>query len=100
MLLHLFVAVVLASLAYAEIIRIDVGIVPESFTPDTTKADVGDTLEFHFHPGSHSVVRGEYTQPCAPVNDGGFFSGFVTVEAEEPVGFPPRGIGQRDEVAY
>lgn len=86
MLLHLFATAVLALLTNAATIRIDVGIVPQSFTPDAVMADVGDILEFHFHPQNHSVVRGEYTQPCAPVNDGGFFSGLVAIEAEEQVG--------------
>ncbi|OAQ97715.1 hypothetical protein LLEC1_04335 [Akanthomyces lecanii] len=48
------------------------------FDPDSTTADKGDILEFHFEGSPHSVVAGDYQYPCSPVQIGtGFFSGLV-----------------------
>lgn len=33
-----------------------------AFDPAITKAQVGDTVIFLFHPSNHSVVRGEYSR--------------------------------------
>ncbi|RNJ55853.1 hypothetical protein D7B24_007945 [Verticillium nonalfalfae] len=64
----------------AKTIEINVASIPLSFLPDQIAADVGDVLEFHFYPQNHSVVAGEYGAPCSPLDDGGFFSGFVPEE--------------------
>ncbi|KAF3911513.1 hypothetical protein ABW20_dc0108043 [Dactylellina cionopaga] len=47
-----------------------------AFDPAYIKANVGDTLDFHFQGTlTHSVARGSYDKPCEPVTDGGFYSG-------------------------
>ncbi|KAL7952012.1 hypothetical protein V8C42DRAFT_357037 [Trichoderma barbatum] len=73
-------AVALASQASAETIRVDVGQNGAlAFAPDNVKAAVGDILDFHFHAINHSVVMGDFANPCAPAKTGGFFSGFMPV---------------------
>lgn len=47
------------------------------YSPDVTTAAVGDTVDFHFWPGKHDVVQGDYDSPCNPLKDG-FYSGFIT----------------------
>lgn len=72
--------VALASHANAETIRIDVGQNNAlAFSPDSVTAKVGDILDFHFHAINHSVVMGDFENPCAPAKTGGFFSGFMPV---------------------
>ncbi|KAL6696898.1 Cupredoxin [Trichoderma pleuroticola] len=80
--------VALASHANAETIRIDVGQNNAlTFSPDTVTAKVGDILDFHFHAVNHSVVMGDFANPCAPAKTGGFYSGFM----------PVSGSGEADE---
>ena len=65
-----------------------------AFDPDTVTARHGDILEFHFMAGNHSVVAGDYENPCSPMPLGdGFFSGFVPVSRGESVGRLTRGGG-------
>ncbi|KAM0254385.1 hypothetical protein ACHAQJ_006854 [Trichoderma viride] len=71
----------LASHASAETIKIDVGENGFTFTPDSVTAQKGDILEFTFHPLNHSVVMGDFENPCAPAKTGGFFSGFMPVSS-------------------
>ncbi|KAL7920755.1 Cupredoxin [Trichoderma austrokoningii] len=73
----------LASQASAETIRIDVGENGLAFTPDSVTAKVNDILEFHFHPINHSVVLGDFANPCQPAKTGAFFSGFQPVSSGE-----------------
>ncbi|GFP54457.1 hypothetical protein ACSS6W_002257 [Trichoderma asperelloides] len=73
----------LASHASAETIKIDVGENGLTFTPDSVTAKVHDILEFHFHPINHSVVMGDFANPCQPAKTGGFFSGFQPVSSGE-----------------
>jgi len=49
-----------------------------SFKPDTSTANIGDTLEFHFYSGSggHSVVSSTFDSPCVPAPNA-FFSGYI-----------------------
>lgn len=76
----------LAASTNAATIRVDVGNNGAfAFSPDTIKASVGDTLDFHFHPINHSVVMGDFSNPCAPAKTGGFFSGFMPVSSGEAV---------------
>ncbi|KAM0328043.1 hypothetical protein ACHAQA_005444 [Verticillium albo-atrum] len=75
--LYCFVAGLMALQVGAKTIPINVASIPLSFLPDRVQADVGDVLEFHFYPQNHSVVQGDYHHPCSPVDEGGFFSGFV-----------------------
>jgi len=69
----------LLSTASAATIRIDAGkdgkIV---FSPDSVTANKGDVLEYHFYgPIPHSVAVGDFSTPCNPAKEGGFFSGMV-----------------------
>lgn len=58
--------------------NIDVGKGGIKFTPNTTMAAIGDTLQFHFYTGagSHSVVEGMFSSPCLPATNA-FFSGYI-----------------------
>ncbi|KAF2019383.1 hypothetical protein BU24DRAFT_489357 [Aaosphaeria arxii CBS 175.79] len=63
------------------------------FIPDSTKADVGDIIEFSFYPQNHSVVRSEFGFACIPyemTGEGrvGFFSGFKVIS--EVLDNPPK----------
>ncbi|KAK2034741.1 Cupredoxin [Colletotrichum zoysiae] len=52
------------------------------FEPNNVKAAVGDKVEFHFYPKSHSVAQSAFDTPCTPLSNGtttGFFSGPVPV---------------------
>ncbi|EFY87253.1 extracellular serine-rich protein [Metarhizium acridum CQMa 102] len=70
--------------ASAATIQVDVGENGTfTFSPDTVTAGVGDTLDFHFYPLNHSVVMGDFSNPCAPAKTGGFFSGFMPVSSGE-----------------
>lgn len=72
--------------ALAETVVIEV--VDHKFVPETTKAKKGDTLEFHFKEGNHSVAMSELqskTGPCVPAEEGGFFSGYIDAEEGESV---------------
>lgn len=68
----------LAATASAAIISIDVGEDGLVFSPESTTAAVGDTLQFHFYAGSgpHSVVKADFASPCKP-DTGAFFSGLM-----------------------
>ncbi|PTB61682.1 hypothetical protein BBK36DRAFT_1173246 [Trichoderma citrinoviride] len=72
----------LASHASAKTITVDVGPNGQfAFQPNNIKASVGDVLSFNFHPVNHSVVMGDFSNPCAPAKTGGFFSGFMPVSS-------------------
>lgn len=47
------------------------------FNPSTTTAKIGDTVTFHFFPKNHNVVQSSFDSPCAPLKEGGFYSGFI-----------------------
>jgi len=79
----LLVGAALALHANAATIRIDAGLNGIAYSPNSVTAAVGDTLEFHFHPLNHSVVMGDFNNPCAPAAAGGFFSGFMPVTSGE-----------------
>lgn len=56
------------------------------FEPAEIRAEVGDLIQFQFHPLNHSVVRASFADPCMPIEDSpagngteGFFSGFMPV---------------------
>lgn len=55
--------------------RVNVGNNGFIFDPDTVNAAVGDTVQFFFYPGNHSVVQSEFTSPCQ-AKATGIFSGF------------------------
>lgn len=58
--------------------RINVGKGGLKFSPNSTTAAVGDTVEFKFHPEQHSVVKGVFDKPCQAATTDGFFSGSIT----------------------
>jgi len=47
------------------------------YSPNVTTAAMGDTVVFHFWPGPHDVVQGDYNNPCNPLTDA-FYSGFIS----------------------
>ncbi|XWW99419.1 hypothetical protein V2A60_007429 [Cordyceps javanica] len=72
-----FAAATLLAVACAKTVKITAKS-DNRFDPDSSTADKGDILEFHFEDGKHSVVAGDYTYPCSPLQIGsGFFSGLV-----------------------
>jgi plastocyanin len=50
-----------------------------SYSPNSITAAEGDTVVFHFWPGDHDVVQGDFDTPCS--TSGGFYSGFVNPES-------------------
>jgi len=67
----------LAASVSAATISIDVGENGSlKFNPDTVTAAMGDSLEFHFYAGGHSVVSSTFSSPCVPATDA-FFSGYI-----------------------
>ncbi|KAL1897494.1 hypothetical protein Cpir12675_002350 [Ceratocystis pirilliformis] len=50
--------------------------VGDTINPETTYAEIGDEIEFHFKRGTHSVVESNFGSPCSP--NGGFSSGDIT----------------------
>lgn len=53
------------------------------YDPDSITAAVGDKIEFHFFPPTHSVVESSFDTPCSPVNSSAFFSGGFTTSTGE-----------------
>lgn len=51
------------------------------FDPENIVAEIGDVVEFHFTPKNHSVVQSSFWDPCAPIDDSAFYSGFFPVES-------------------
>ena len=50
------------------------------FTPDSILAPVGSVVQFEFYPFNHSVVQGDFSNPCQPLAGGmGFYSGYQVV---------------------
>ena len=71
--------VLTASTANAATIRVDVGKSGFTFSPSSITAVKGDILDFHFFAINHSVVAGDFSNPCQPAKTGGFYSGFMPV---------------------
>jgi plastocyanin len=84
MLSILLSAALAVSHATATTIRVDVG-KGLTFTPNSITAAVGDVLEFHFLGGEHDVARGDFSKPCEPAADGGFYSGVFRPKGGEAV---------------
>jgi plastocyanin len=61
----------------AAVQTIDVGESGLTFDPDTLTVSPGGKVEFHFYPGNHSVVQTSFANPCRPLSETSFFSGFV-----------------------
>jgi len=89
--MHILVHAAAAFLAAASAASgktIVIGSYDDYFEPNSTKADVGDVLEFHFMPHNHSVVMGDFEDACMPAKKGGFYSGFWPVNEGEAVCAP------------
>ncbi|OJJ66114.1 hypothetical protein ASPBRDRAFT_189154 [Aspergillus brasiliensis CBS 101740] len=56
---------------------VDVGESGLTFNPDTIHIPSGGVVEFHFYPGDHSVAQAAFNNPCHPLSDTSFFSGFM-----------------------
>jgi plastocyanin len=56
---------------------VDVGESGFTFSPDTIHVPAGGVVEFHFYPGDHSVAQAAFNNPCHPLSDTSFFSGFM-----------------------
>lgn len=65
---------------------VDVGEHGLSFDPDTLSVSPGSKVEFHFYPSIHSVTQAAFSNPCHPLNQSSFFSGFITATDGESVG--------------
>lgn len=57
---------------------ITVGASGLSFSPDTLTVSPGGKVEFHFQSGNHSVAQASFANPCHPMSDTSFSSGFVS----------------------
>jgi hypothetical protein len=80
----LIILAVLALQAGATTIPIAVGRFGLTFSPNTVQVAQGDVLEFRFWAKNHSVVQGTWGKACAPIDQGGFFSGFFPTAAGAP----------------
>ncbi|TYJ54296.1 hypothetical protein B9479_005055 [Cryptococcus floricola] len=56
----------------------------KTFTPSELTAAVGDTVEFQFVGGNHTVTQSTFADPCT---NSGFKSGFVPGNADSPTSF-------------
>jgi plastocyanin len=56
---------------------VDVGEDGFTFNPDTIHVPKGGVVEFHFYAGDHSVAQAAFNNPCHPMSDTSFFSGFM-----------------------
>ncbi|KAK2010241.1 Cupredoxin [Colletotrichum eremochloae] len=77
-------AILPAAAVMAETHIVKVGDGGLTFQPNDIKANVGDMVEFHFYPKSHSVAQAAFDSPCMPMGNGsamGFFSGPMPVSS-------------------
>lgn len=85
--MHSFITLLaLAAAATAKTVVINVGQSGLSFSPDSSTASVGDTLEFHFFGSIHSAVQGDFSTPCQ-MSSSGFDSGTINNKADGSVSF-------------
>lgn len=56
---------------------VDVGQNGFTFSPDTLTASKGDTVNFHFFAGDHSVSQSTFDAPCVPAPINPIYSGFI-----------------------
>ncbi|KIW34690.1 uncharacterized protein PV07_01454 [Cladophialophora immunda] len=67
----------LGALASAATFDVNVGQNGFTYSPDTVKAAVGDTVNFHFYPGDHTVTQSPFDSPCQPVSGNAINSGVI-----------------------
>lgn len=58
-------------------VSVDVGEDGFTFNPATINVPKGGVVEFGFYPGDHSVAQAAFDNPCHPLSDTSFFSGFM-----------------------
>ncbi|KAK6334467.1 hypothetical protein TWF730_003681 [Orbilia blumenaviensis] len=72
----------LASLAVGQTVHtVNVGAGGLNFSPDSITAKQGDTVQFVFRGGNHTVTQAAFDKPCNPVTRG-FSSGFTGSTSE------------------
>lgn len=77
-----------------------------AFSPEITRAEVGDTLVFEFLPKNHSVVLMDPLSPCIPFDLAGhpanelWWSGFWPVERAENPGIYTRVVENKDPMWF
>ncbi|RXK37574.1 hypothetical protein M231_05116 [Tremella mesenterica] len=54
-----------------------------TFTPPSINASVGDTVDFQFVSGDHTVTQSTFAAPCSPMANG-FNSGFMPGSSANP----------------
>jgi plastocyanin len=58
-----------------------------AYSPEAIAAKVGDQVVFHFHAKNHTVTQSSFAAPCGK-KDGGVFSGFQPVPANQTDNLP------------
>ncbi|KAK6347459.1 hypothetical protein TWF718_005301 [Orbilia javanica] len=72
----------LASTAFAQTVHtVSVGTAGLTFSPASITAKTGDTVQFVFKGGNHTVTQAAFNNPCNPTTKG-FFSGFTGAKSE------------------
>ncbi|CAE6525562.1 unnamed protein product [Rhizoctonia solani] len=66
------------------------------YDPEYVHAEVGDYIEFEFHPKNHTVTESAFDYPCKAI-DGGFRTGFVPVSEDQKWDLPTRKFKVTDE---
>ncbi|EXJ68457.1 uncharacterized protein A1O5_08249 [Cladophialophora psammophila CBS 110553] len=72
-----YVLISLGALASAATFDVNVGQNGFTYSPDTVHAAVGDTVNFHFYPGDHTVTQSPFDTPCQPVSGNAINSGTI-----------------------
>ena len=70
-------AALLLPLVLGAVHDVDVGNNGLVYSPDTVMAAVGDTVNFHFYEGDHSVAQSNFAAPCQPSGANAIYSGFI-----------------------
>ncbi|MCJ1338704.1 hypothetical protein MMC09_003993 [Bachmanniomyces sp. S44760] len=74
--------IVLASMALAKTISVDIGNAGLKIEPNVVFADKGDIISFEFYPGNHSVAQANFDKPSQPLVNG-FYSGYIDSASDE-----------------
>lgn len=85
--LSLVSLVPIAAIAVAATIKINAGENGLAFSPNSTTANVGDVIEFHFFGAFHTAVQGDFGTPCqrGSLSSTGFNSGPIKNQADGTV---------------
>jgi plastocyanin len=89
MLYTTFALSALASLASARTFAVEVGVIngtaAQKFFPEKIVAAPGDTIQFQFRGGNHTLTQSTFDNPCEPIalhsNVTGIYSGFMPIAA-------------------